>query len=196
MKLLKVTAATALLCLIASPAFAHIGVHPGGGFSQGFLHPFSGLDHLLAMISVGIFAARCGGKSTWLIPLAFMSLMALGGALGYAGIVLPYVEPVIAVSVIAMGALLLLDLGMPALPAMILVGAFALFHGHAHGMEGASQAGFVPYAAGFLLATGLLHGIGIAFGRQLDHRRSAFARFGSRAFGLIACMAGIALLAN
>lgn len=196
MKLLKVTSAAALLSLIASPAFAHIGVHPVGGFGHGFLHPFSGLDHLLAMVSVGIFAARCGGKSTWLVPLAFMSLMALGGALGYFGFALPYVEPIIAVSVIAMGALLLLDLGMPALPAMVLVGAFALFHGHAHGVEGNDHADFATYAAGFLLATGFLHVIGIAFGRLLDHRRSAIAHFGSRAFGLIACMAGIALLAN
>ena len=116
-------------------AEAHTGHGHAIGFMHGFLHPLSGLDHMLAMVAVGLFAARLGGKAFWAVPLAFVAMMVVGGAMGMNGFGLPYVEFGIAASVIVLGAAVALDFSLPISAAMGLVGFFALFHGHAHGSE-------------------------------------------------------------
>ena len=151
----------------AGPALAHTGLHIGGGAGAGLVHPFLGIDHMLAMATVGALAAISGGRALWALPRSFMSVMALGGALGMAGVPLPAVEQGIAASLIVFGALLATRLGLPVPAAMAVVGAFALFHGHAHGAELPETGTETAYAAGFVLATGLLHLLGIGIGLGL-----------------------------
>ena len=120
MNKLRIATIAGLLSLAASPAFAHVGLH-ADGTASGLLHPFSGLDHVLAMVAVGLFAARLGGRALWAVPASFVGVMMLGGALGYSGLALPYVEPAIALSVIAMGALLAFEIRLKVPAAMALV---------------------------------------------------------------------------
>lgn len=145
--------------LAATPAFAHPG-HEAMGFAAGFAHPFSGWDHLAAMIAVGALAGLLGGRARWWLPGAFLAGMAIGGALGMAQVALPLVEAGILASVallgIALAAWTRLPLGLVA-PLLL---AFGLFHGHAHGTEMADGSG-VDFALGFIVATGLLHGAGL-----------------------------------
>lgn len=196
MNKLRIATLAGLLSLAASPAFAHIGVDATGGLTHGFLHPVSGLDHVLAMVAVGLFASRLGGRALWAVPASFVGVMVLGGALGYFGFDLPYVEPVIALSVIGMGALLAFDVRLPVPAAMALVGGFALFHGHAHGAEGAHLASFAGYAAGFVVATTLLHITGIGLGLALEKGGARIGTWGRRAAGIVGCVAGMMLLAG
>src|SRR5581483_4853903 len=133
-------------------------------FAHGFAHPLSGLDHLLAMVAVGLYAALLGGRALWLVPASFVTMMTVGGAIGMAGIALPYTEVAIALSVVVLGLALALRIGVPTLAAMALVGAFAVFHGYAHGVEMPAAASSYAFAAGFVLATTLLHGVGLALG--------------------------------
>lgn len=196
MKSLRIAAVAAALTAAAGPAFAHVGVDATGGLAHGFMHPISGLDHVLAMVSVGLFASRLGGRALWAVPAAFVGLMVVGGALGHVGAGLPYVEPVIALSVICMGALLALDIRLPVAAATALAGAFALFHGHAHGTEGAHLAGFAGYAIGFVAATMALHLTGIALGFGLGKTGMRVSRLGRSAAGLVGCIAGTMLLAG
>jgi hydrogenase/urease accessory protein HupE len=123
------------LCLVPTTAFAHVGIGSASGFIHGFMHPLSGLDHQLAMVLVGIFAYRLGGRALWLVPLTFVSVMALGGFLGVARIPVPFVEVGIALSVIVLGAIVAFGVKAPVAVAMGVVGLFAIFHGHAHGSE-------------------------------------------------------------
>jgi urease accessory protein len=171
-------------------ALAHPGHGDALGFAHGFLHPVGGLDHVLAMVAVGLFAANLGGRALWAVPASFMALMAAGGALGMAGFGLPYVETGIALSVLVLGAVVALGARWPVGAAMALVGAFAIFHGHAHGAEMPPDASGAAYAAGFVAATGLLHLAGIAIG--LAVRSVAVRRLGGAAVAL----AGVALLAG
>jgi len=156
---------TILLLAISGNAAAH-PFHPGTGFGAGFIHPFAGLDHLLAMVAVGLWAAQFGGRWLWAIPLAFVSTMLIGGVLGFAGLTLPLLEPVIAASVLALGLLTVFRIRLHA-TGLALVAAFALFHGVAHGTELPAAAGALPYAAGFILATALLHALGLMSGLQV-----------------------------
>ena len=183
----------AAIPLVAMPgvALAHPGHADIAGFSQGFTHPFGGLDHVLAMIAVGLYAALAGGRALWALPAAFLVAMAAGGALGAAGVAIPYVEVAIALSVVVLGLAVASRASIPTLAAMTLVGLFAVFHGHAHGAEMLVQAGGPAYAAGFLLATALLHTAGVAAG--LLTARSA-PRLAPMAGGAVA-LAGVALLA-
>lgn len=180
----------------AAPALAHTGVSPTHDLAHGFLHPLSGLDHMLAMVAVGVYAAQLGGCGLWLLPAAFVGTMLAGGFIGYAGVPLPMVEPAIALSVIAMGGLIALGVRLPALAAAALVAAFALAHGHAHGSEGGALGGFLPYAAGFVAATVLLHGAGMAAGLALDRLGALPAAVLRRAAGVAGVVAGIVLLAG
>ena len=152
------------LTAITGTAEAHVGVGSTVGFMHGFMHPLSGFDHMLAMTAVGLFAARLGGKALWLVPAAFVCMMAVGGAMGMSGLGLPDVELGIAASVIVLGAAVALDFSLPVSAAMGLVGFFALFHGHAHGAEMPLEASGFTYGLGFTLATALLHVFGIALG--------------------------------
>jgi urease accessory protein len=143
-------------------------VPSGAGAIEGFLHPLLGLDHLLAMVTVGLLSAQMGGRAIWTVPVSFVSVMALGGLLGILGIQLPVVEYAIAASVIVLGIALIAKARMPELVAMSFVGFFALFHGFAHGAEMPQVTGdsmfLVAYVVGFLVATAGLHVIGALLG--------------------------------
>lgn len=178
----------------AGPALAHTGVGHTAGFVHGFGHPITGLDHVLAMVAVGLLAARLGGKALWLVPLSFMGMMAVGGLLGFAGASVPLVELGIGVSVLILGGLVAADVRMPTALAMGLVAFFAIFHGYAHGAEVPADAGGSAYIAGFITATGLLHLAGIAIG--LAAGRLLSSNLASRVAGAAIAVTGVALLAG
>lgn len=191
------TAISAVMCVcLATPALAHPGHAEQFGFATGFMHPLAGIDHVLAMLGVGLYAAQLGGRAFWMLPVAFMTAMLAGGAMGFEGYAWPMVEQAIAVSVIAMGAVVASGFKMPASFGVVLVSMFAVFHGHAHGSEGAGTASFIQYAAGFLAATSLLHLIGIAFGCWLNNVEKNTAPFLRHAVGTIGAVAGVIMLSG
>lgn len=160
---------TAMTIFLAQTAQAHtFGAH-GAGFAAGMAHPFLGLDHLLAMIAVGIWAAQLGGRARWGVPLAFIGMMAFGAMLALAGVTLPGVEAGIAASVLILGLLIALAARLPVLGSMLLVGAFAVFHGHAHGAELPQAASVAFYGLGLMVATATLHGFGLGLGMTFRH---------------------------
>lgn len=160
----RIAAVAAVLLSLSGTALAHTGHGDTSGFAHGFSHPLGGIDHMLAMLGVGLYAALLGGQPLWLVPATFVAAMAFGGVVGAAGYALPYVEIAIALSVIVLGSAVALRLSLPTLGAMALVGLFAIFHGYAHGTEMPPDASGYTYAAGFMLATALLHLAGIAVG--------------------------------
>jgi urease accessory protein len=149
--------------LLPEIALAHEG-GVAGGFASGFTHPIFGLDHVAAMVAVGLWGAFLGQPAIWLLPVVFPLVMAFGGLLGISGVPIPAVETGIAASALALGAMVALALRPPLWVAAVLVGAFAIFHGHAHGTELPQAANPLAYGAGFVIATGLLHLCGIALG--------------------------------
>lgn len=156
-----------ILALISAPASAHLlGMH-GTGFEAGVIHPFTGLDHLLAMLAVGIWAAQQGGRALWAIPLAFVGMMSLGGVLALTGMQLPMVETGIATSLLVLGLLVAFSARLPIAAGATLAGLFALFHGYAHGIEIPLATSPAGYALGFIAATAALHGIGIVLGKYM-----------------------------
>ena len=187
--MLRLVLLAALVVAGTLPAAAHVG--HGSAFSvlDGFVHPFAGLDHLAAMVAVGIWAASAGGPRVWAWPAVFVVVMAAGAAAGHAGFLLPYIEPVIAGSVVVFGLLTLALVRAPALAGGILVAFFALFHGLAHGAE-APAGSFAGYVAGFVAATAILHAVGIAIVRMSD--RSA-TRLPVRALGGATAALGLGL---
>jgi urease accessory protein len=185
-----------LLAVLLAPAvaLAHTGVGFTSGFGHGFGHPISGLDHVLAMVMVGVFAWQLGGRALWLVPTTFVAVMAVGGALGVVGISMPFVEIGIALSVIVLGAIVAFGIRAPVAVAMGLVGLFALFHGHAHGVEMPENAGGLAYAAGFMIATALLHVVGIGLGFAIGKLGERFGPLMVRGAGGLASIAGVGLL--
>ena len=160
--------AFALYLVWASSAQAHVEQGQAAGFVTGLEHPWSGLDHVLAMIAVGLWGAQLGNPAIWVLPITFPMVMSFGAMMGLLGIPLPGIEVGIAVSAILLGAMVLGEVRPKLVVAAILVGVFAIFHGHAHGTElPAGQSGLL-YSMGFVIATGVLHGIGISIG--LIHR--------------------------
>jgi len=157
-----------LLLLCPVVALAHIQSGEAGGFVSGLSHPVSGLDHVLAMIAVGLWGAVLGPPAIWMLPVAFPMMMAFGGMLGLIGLPLPGVEAGIAVSAIVLGAMVMGEVRPPLWLAVLIVAFFAVFHGHAHGTELQPGQNAMLYSLGFVIATGLLHGVGIAIG--LIHR--------------------------
>lgn len=153
----------AALALTASPAFAHLNPAEHGSLAAGFTHPLSGADHILAMVAVGLWAAMLGGRALYAVPAAFVGVMLAGFAAALAGMPLPFVEPVILASVVVLGLAVALALPVSPLIGAAIAGFFAFFHGHAHGGE-IGGAALLSYAAGFALATALLHMAGIALG--------------------------------
>jgi urease accessory protein len=145
------------------PALAHTG-EGAGGFLSGLMHPVFGPDHLVAMVAVGLWGAFLGAPAIWMLPVVFPLVMAFGGVLGILGVPIPAVETGIASSAVVLGLMVALAARPPLWAAAVLVGAFAIFHGYAHGKELPDGANAVAYAAGFVIATGLLHLCGIAFG--------------------------------
>lgn len=182
------TLAALALMLASAPAAAHPGFH-GGGLVAGLMHPFTGIDHLLAMLLVGVWAAGLSsGRNALLVPLAFVTCMGIGAAFGVAGYGIPQTELGIAFSVLFLGLMLLTRMQLPLGVASLLVGGFALFHGSAHGME--MQPGHLAlYFSGFIAATVSLHLAGIALGRRLLAHDGAL-----RALGLVSGIVGTALL--
>jgi urease accessory protein len=178
------TTALAALCLFAGTASAHTGVHGTlTGFAGGLAHPLLGLDHLFAMIAIGLWAAQQGGRALWAIPAAFVAAMLAGGMLAWSGLALPQVEAAIALSVLALGLLVAARLHASPTAGIAVAAGFALFHGNAHGLEMPLAASPALYAIGFMLATACLHGAGIA-GSLVGRRAVQVAGAGIAATGL------------
>lgn len=168
-------ATLALVAVILSPrfAFAHVGVGPAHDLLHGLEHPLTGLDHILAMFAVGLWAAQRGGRALWLVPLTFVGIMTIGGALGMAHVSIPFAEQGIVLSVILLGVFVAAAVRLPLAVSAAIVGVFALAHGYAHGLEIPSSASGISYALGFAAATALLHATGISFGLAMRQMNSA-----------------------
>jgi urease accessory protein len=191
------SAARAAWWLLAAAAFlpvaarAHVEGDQASGLLAGFVHPVSGADHVVAMVAVGLWGAVLGPPALWLLPVAFPMVMAFGGLLGLLGLPLPGVEVGIAVSGVVLGLMVLLERRPPLLLALLLVGAFALFHGHAHGSELPEGSSALLYSLAFVIATGLLHLMGILIGEL--RRWPGGRRLVQTAGGGVAC-AGLVFL--
>jgi urease accessory protein len=161
-----------LLC-ISSPAAAHTEAGVAGGLLSGFFHPLIGLDHLVAMVAVGLWGAQLGAPGIWVLPICFPTVMAVGGLLGIAGVPLPMTELVVAASALVLGLAVAVALRVPFWVAAIVVGVFAVFHGYAHGLELPRAANPLAYGVGFVVATGMLHALGITIGIMTRWRAGA-----------------------
>ena len=182
----------------ATPAFAHLDPASHGSFAAGFTHPIFGLDHVLAMIAVGLWAALIGGRSVWILPTAFVGAMLAGFGLSMAGLPLPYVEPAILASVVVFGLVVALALRLPNWLSITLVALFGACHGHAHGGE-IGSAGLFGYATGFVLATALLHAVGVLIGYSAHvsaGHNGSVARNMIRALGAATAACGVLLAAG
>ena len=191
----KAIAWLVLLAALAAPssAWAHVKAGEVGGLVSGFRHPISGWDHVLAMVAVGLWGAQLGAPAMWLLPVTFPMVMALGAMMGLLGSPLPGVEIGIALSALVLGAMVLAEKRPPLWVAAVIVGIFAIFHGHAHGTElPAGQSGLL-YSMGFVMATGCLHGVGIGIG--LIHRWTA-GRVILRVAGATVAVAGVFFLCS
>lgn len=183
------------LTLLATPALtlAHPGhVEPHGlGFLEGLTHPILGLDHVLAMVAVGLLAAQMGGRARLTLPLSFLAVMMLGGVLGMADVALPYVEPMILASIVILGVMLAAAFAFSLPAAAAVVGVLALFHGHAHGQEMPEAASGLLYAMGFLIGTACLHAIGLGAGLFTTGAKSkAWLRYA----GVATALGGVCLV--
>ncbi len=180
-----------LTIIMPSSAHAHSESGNAGGFISGFSHPLTGLDHIVAMVAVGLWGAFLGGRAMWTLPVVFPVVMALGGALGVLGMPLPGVETGIALSGVILGAMVALAAKPPLWVAAVIVGIFAIFHGHAHGTEIPAAANAITFATGFVVSTGLLHLAGISFGLLV---KWPWGRIAVRAGGVAVSLVGFAFL--
>ena len=174
----------------AAPAFAHLNPEEHSSFMAGLSHPLFGLDHILVMVAVGLWAAQIGGKALWGVPLAFVTTMAVGFGLALAGIGLPFVEPAILASVVALGLLVAMAVKLDTVMSAAIVAVFALFHGHAHGGE-LGSAGALQFGVGFVVATAFLHIAGIGLG--LGIARLSGGALAARIIGGLTALAGLVL---
>jgi urease accessory protein len=181
---------TLVLFGISPVAWAHPGHLVGTGFGTGLLHPFTGMDHLLAMTAVGLWAAQRGGRSLFLIPASFVLMMVAGAIAGAAGVPLPLVQPGILGSVMVFGLLIALDSRLPTAAGMAIVGTFAVFHGYAHAVEMPAHAHLAIFGSGMVVGTVALHAIGIGLGRASNR----FPAAALRALGAGIAAAGVGLL--
>jgi urease accessory protein len=192
MRKLVASIAFFLMALASSAAWAHAdAADAAGGFVSGFLHPLLGWDHVVAMVAVGLWGAFLGAPAIWVLPVVFPLVMAFGGVLGIIGFPVPAVETGIALSAIVLGAMVTLAARPPLTVAALIVGAFAIFHGHAHGTELPSAANPLVFSLGFVLATGLLHACGMAFGLLA---RWPAGRTSVRGLGAMISLVGVAFL--
>jgi len=187
----RIAAAAAVLIAFTGAAAAHPGHADAGGFAHGFMHPIGGLDHVLAMVAVGLWASQLGGRALWLLPLTFPAVMAMGAALGMSGVTLPWVEIGIAGSVMVLGAVVALALRPSLAISIPLIGAFALLHGYSHGVELPAGISALSYGAGFIASTLVLHAVGIATGLIAGRLP---VRFAARTAGGAIAVLGVALL--
>jgi urease accessory protein len=185
-----------VLLFLSTAAQAHTGVGDTNGFAHGFLHPIGGIDHVLVMVAVGLFAAHLGGRALWLVPLSFVSMMIVGGVAGMTGLLLPFVEIAIGLSVVFLGIAVALRLHLPTAAAMAMAGLFAIFHGHAHGTEMPGSASGLEYALGFVLATATLHSSGIGLGLCLGKMSEPKGVLVFRAAGGAMALAGLAIISG
>ncbi|GAA5075821.1 HupE/UreJ family protein [Roseibacterium beibuensis] len=179
------------LMLLAAQAGAHTGEGINTGFASGFWHPILGWDHVVAMVAVGLWGAFLGSPSIWILPVVFPLVMAVGGAMGVVGMPLPAVETGIALSGVILGLLIAFAVRAPIWVAAVIVGVFAIFHGHAHGTELPEAFSPYGYAVGFVVGTGLLHMIGIAFGFLT---KSEIGKAAVRGAGGVIALVGAAFL--
>jgi urease accessory protein len=175
----------------STAAFAHVGDHAHMSFAEGLAHPFTGLDHMLAMIAVGLWASQLGRPAIWLLPATFPVVMALGAALGVSGHEMPWIEIGIASSVLVLGAVVALALRPSLIVGAALVGGFALLHGYSHGIELPADVSGLTFGVGFVAATLVLHAIGIAIGLLADRLP---VRYLARAAGAAIAASGAVLL--
>lgn len=190
--MLKRLLATLALFAMSSSVWAHAdAASMTGGFISGFLHPLFGWDHVVAMVAVGLWGAFLGRPAIWVLPIVFPLVMAFGGALGVAGVPVPYIETGIALSGLVLGLMVLFAVRAPLWLAAVLVGAFAIFHGHAHGTELPDATSPLTYSIGFVIATGLLHLAGIAFG---ELTRFPWGQWAVRAGGAVIAAVGTGFL--
>ena len=185
--------------LVASPALAHTGAGSvSGGFLAGFEHPISGLDHIVAMVGVGLWGAFLGFPAIWLLPVVFPLVMTFGGVLGILGVPIPAVETGIAFSAIVLGACIAFGFRAPLWVSACIVGCFAIFHGHAHGAELPNAANPLAYSIGFVLATGLLHLCGIGLGTLTGVKAGGYkvGEYLVRSGGALITLIGFAFLAG
>lgn len=180
-----------LAVVAAGPVLGHTDTEHAGGFSSGFMHPILGPDHVIAMIAVGLWGVFLGAPAIWVLPIVFPLIMALGGAFGMIEVPLPAVETGIALSAVVLGICVALALEPPLWVAALIIGAFAIFHGYAHGTEMPVASDAVSYALGFVIATGLLHLCGIAFGSLA---RWPVGKIAVRVAGVVIAVAGSAYL--
>jgi urease accessory protein len=188
---MNVFSVIALLILGVTPALAHVGHGATASFAAGIAHPLGGLDHVAVMIAVGLWAALNGGRALWLWPVTFVGVMIIGGVLGMAHVALPFVEPGILASVVALGLLVALAVDLPVWLGGMIVAVFALLHGHAHGSEVAENVGGIQYMAGFALATATLHLTGIGFAQMMTRGQ---LRPAIRAAGGLCVFVGLVLV--
>ena len=194
MKRAVLTTLTAAFVLAPTIALAHTGQGDTGGLVHGFIHPLTGSDHVLVMVAVGLLSAQLGGRALWLVPLSFVSVMAIAGAFGMAGIRVPLPEAGIALSIIVLGLALAIRVKLPAFAAMAFVAFFAVFHGYVHGAEMPAEISGLRYVAGFVGATVLLQGVGIILGLLIGLERGTLGRRVVQAGGGAMALLGVAVL--
>ncbi len=187
----RLTSVLLVLVASAAPAYAHTGIAPLGGFLSGFEHPIFGVDHLLAMLAVGIWGAQMGGRAVWTLPVVFPAIMAIGGVLGILGIPVPRVEVMIGLSMLGLGLAIALAWKPHGALAIVTISVFAIFHGYAHGAELPEAADPILFAMGFVIATGLIHIAGIVFGLVLGRLANGWV---SRGAGAAIAAAGVYFL--
>lgn len=192
MKKFSVLAGTALSAM-STPAFAHVGHAEHGSLMSGFMHPLSGMDHVLAMVAVGAWAATLGGRALLAVPATFVGVMLLGFVTALVGLPLPFVEPAVLTSIVVLGLLVAIARPVPVAAAAGIVGAFALFHGHAHGAEMTGNSA-LTFGIGFALATILLHAAGVGLG--VGAGRLTKGTVGLRIAGGATSLGGMLLLAS
>lgn len=193
---MRLLLALAILALSPTIAFAHTGIGHPAGFFHGFEHPIGGMDHVLAMVAVGVFAFVLGGRALWQVPLSFVGMMIAGFALGVAQIEVPFVELGIALSSVVIGAAAALGRPMPVALAMGLVGVFAIFHGHAHGAEMPETTAGLTYALGFVIATALLHAAGILAALGVSRIVGRHGKTAAQVAGAVFALGGVGILAG
>lgn len=184
------------LALVPGAALAHTGVGIEHDLAHGFMHPMGGIDHILAMVAVGVFAYVLGGRALYLVPLAFVGMMVVGFGLGLAQVDVPFVELGIALSSVVIGGVAALGRPLPVVAASALVGLFAVFHGVAHGAEMPADAAGWQYALGFVAATALLHLAGIAAALGVSRLAGRFGRPLAQGAGALFALGGLGVLAG
>lgn len=188
---LRTLVAAVFLGLFAHAAEAHVRSGVAVGFESGVLHPITGWDHVVAMVAVGLWGSFLGRPAIWVLPVVFPLVMAFGGSLGVLDVPLPHVETGIAISAIVLGLMVATSARLPLARAAVIVGIFAIFHGHAHGTELPGVANPFAYALGFVIATGCLHILGILFGTLTKWKEG---RIAVRTGGMAIAVTGLAFL--